>query len=155
MRVLLDTTYLLPAIGISVKGVLANAAEQLITRGNEMFISEITLFELSAKGARYVMDGALAPERVTRGINAISYEESLTKLPCYETLTLRTAMRMREVLGDFIDCLILSSAANNCEVLVTEDDDIHALMSDNRLDDMMAALGSTCKIMRLVEVLRN
>ena len=92
MRILLDTTYVLSAIGVAIKGVPRDAAEQFIARGDEIFISEISIFELAAKGARYVFEGSLPPERVTRGINAISYDDSITKLPSYETSTLRLAL---------------------------------------------------------------
>jgi predicted nucleic acid-binding protein len=155
LRILLDTTYVLSAIGVAVKGVPSNAAEQLIARGDETFISEISLFELSAKGARYVFEGSLPPERVTRGINAISYDDSITKLSSYETSTLRLALKLRAMLGDFIDCLILASAANHCEILITEDDDIHRLKREKAFEELMTAAGSTCKIMRVAEVLRS
>jgi len=114
LRLLLDTTYMLPAIGVSVKGVPRDAVERLIEQGDEILFSDISLFELSAKGARYILDGVLSPDRVTRGISAISHDDSVTKLPSYETSILRLAFALRKVLGDFIDCLILSSAANHC-----------------------------------------
>ncbi len=155
MRILLDTTYLLSAIGVSVKGVPRDAAERFIARGDEIFTSEISIFELSAKGARYVSEGSLPPERVVRGVNAISYDDSITKLRSYETTTLRLALKLREMLADFVDCLILSSAANHCEILVTEDDDMHRLKRKKEFEELMIAAGSTCKIMRLAETLHG
>lgn len=155
MRILLDTTYLLSAIGVAVKGVPSNAIERLIARGDELFISEISLFELSAKGARYVLEGSLPTERVTRGIDAISYDDSVTKLGSYETSTLRLALRLRPMLGDFIDCLILASAASHCEMLITEDDDMHHLKKEKAFEELMIASRSTCRIMRLAELLHS
>jgi predicted nucleic acid-binding protein len=155
LRILLDTTYVLPVIGVSVKGVPKDAVERLAARGDEIFISEITLFELSAKGARYVFEELLPPERVTRGINAISYDDSITKLRTYETSTLRLALKLRAMLGDFIDCLILASAAIHCEMLITEDDDIHRLKREKAFEELMMATGSTCKITRVGELLRS
>jgi predicted nucleic acid-binding protein len=155
VRILLDTTYVLSAIGVSVKGVPRDAVEQLIARGDEIFISEISLFELSAKGARYVFEGSLPPERVTRGINAISYDDSITKLRIYETSTLHLALKLRAMLGDFIDCLIVASAADHCEILVTEDDEIHRLKREKGFEELMIAAGSRCKVVRLAEVLHS
>jgi predicted nucleic acid-binding protein len=155
LRAFLDTTYLLPAIGVSVKGVPGNAVDRLMARSDEILISEMSLFELAAKGARYVLDGELPPERVTRGISAIAHDASITAIPGYDTPTLRLAFGLRRLLGDFIDCLILSSAANNGEVLVTEDEEIHRLKSESRFGELMAAVGSTCKIKRMEEVLRD
>jgi predicted nucleic acid-binding protein len=155
LRILLDTTYLLPAIGVSVRGIPSDVPELLIARGNELAISQITLFELSAKGARYVAEGTLSVDRVTRGIDAISYDDSVMKLNSYETSTLRVALKLRESLGDFIDCLILSSAAIHSEILLTEDDDIHRLKKEKRFGELMTAASSRFKIMRISELLHR
>ena len=153
MRTLLDTTYLLPAIGVSVKGMPNDAIEKFIARGDEILVSEITLFELSAKGARYVLDGALPPERVAKGIVAIASDDSVRKLPIHESQTLRLAFRFRELLSDFIDCLVLAGAALECDLLVTEDDEINGLLRREDFQGIMATAGSTCKIKRLAEAL--
>ena len=55
MKLLLDTTYLLPAIGISVKDLNEKAVLNLADKGHELLISEVSLFELSAKGAKYCL----------------------------------------------------------------------------------------------------
>jgi len=57
LKLLLDTTYLLPAIGISVKNLPKNASLTLLQGGHLISISQITLFELAAKGAKYVAIG--------------------------------------------------------------------------------------------------
>jgi predicted nucleic acid-binding protein len=146
---------MLPVIGVSVKGVPMDAVERLTARGDEIFISEITLFELSAKGARYVFEEVIPPERVTRGINAISYDDSITKLPTYETSILRLALKLRAMLSDFIDCLILASAVIQCKMLITEDDDIHRLKREKAFEELMLVMGSTCRITRVGELLRS
>jgi len=40
---------------------------------------------------------------------------------------LTTAFKLRKVLDDFIKCIILSSAINNADVLITEDEQIHEI----------------------------
>ena len=42
----------LPAIGISVKSLAGNAVIKLISEGQRILISEVTIFELSAKGRK-------------------------------------------------------------------------------------------------------
>ena len=42
MRLLLDTTYFLPAIGISVRNLPKEAVVNLIRKGHEVMVSEIT-----------------------------------------------------------------------------------------------------------------
>jgi hypothetical protein len=56
---LLDTTYLVPAIGISVKGLPKDALISLIRKGHQISISGISIFELSAKGAKHISLGKL------------------------------------------------------------------------------------------------
>ncbi|MBO3768874.1 MAG: hypothetical protein QXS51_06285 [Thermoproteota archaeon] len=72
MKILLDTTYLLPAIGIYFKEFPNDTLIRLRHRENQLFISEISIFELSAKGAKYVSAGKLSVERVVRGNKSYS-----------------------------------------------------------------------------------
>ena len=153
MKALLDTTYLLPAIGVSIKGVPVDVLGRLIARGDEILVGDVNLFELAAKGARYVFEGELSPERVTKGINAIVHDESITRCSSYDTPTLHLAIGLRHLLGDFIGCLVLSSAATRAEVLLTEDDEIHKLEERSEFRELMAAAGSTWRIKRAAEVL--
>ena len=59
MKLLLDTTYLLPAIGISIKELPKDAPIKLIQKGNRISICDISIFELSAKGAKHISAGTL------------------------------------------------------------------------------------------------
>jgi len=56
LKLLLDTTYLLPAIGILVKELPENAVIKLLEKGHEIYINEVTIFELAAKGAKHVIN---------------------------------------------------------------------------------------------------
>ena len=127
MRLLLDTTYLLPAIGVSIKELSNDVLIKLMQKGNRIFICDISIFELSAKGAKHVSAGALPAERVTRGIRAIVYNEAIETIQMYDSALLLTAFKLRSMLNDFIDCLILSAAINRCDILLTEDTDIQEL----------------------------
>ena len=127
MKLLLDTTYLLPAIGVSIKGIPEDMAIQLIERGHQITISDITIFELSAKGAKYVSFGTLTAERVSRGVRAIVYDDKIERISLHDTSVLLTAFKLRRTLSNFIDCLILSSALNRTDALISEDKDVHEL----------------------------
>lgn len=52
MRVLLDTTYLLPTVGVAIKEISKDTVIKLLSKNYELSISEITFFELSAKAAK-------------------------------------------------------------------------------------------------------
>ncbi len=153
MKVLLDTTYLLPAVGISVKNLPEDAPLRLMQKGCQISISEISLFELSAKGAKYVASGLLLAERVAKGIRAVTYDENVTTITPYETKILLTAFDLRGLLSDFIDCLIVSSALHECDALVTEDGDIHVLSKEKDFARVVRDLKPEFSIQRMADAL--
>ena len=148
MKILLDTTYLLPAIGISIKELHKDIPIRLIREGNQISICDISVFELSAKGAKHVSAGKLPPERVTRGIRAIVYNEQIEMIPTYESQLLLTAFKLRKMLNDFIDCLILSAAINHCDILLTEDKDIQNLKNNKEFNELLTTKNPKFKIQK-------
>jgi len=149
LRLLLDTTYLLPAIGISVKGFPNDAPIKLIGKGHRIAISNISIFELAAQGAKYITARTLPAERVARGVRAIVYDGTIETIPMHESTILLTAFNLRSILGDFIDCLILSSAVNRCDALITEDNEIQNLERNKEFNDILAAINPRFKIQAL------
>ena len=116
-------------------------------------MSQITIFELSAKGAKYIKDGQLSSERVTRGISAIIYNDDIETIPMHDTTILQTAFKLRNILNDFIDCLILSTALNNSEAIITEDNEIQSLKKNSDFHNLVAALNPGFKILKLTEII--
>ena len=152
MRLLLDTTYLLPAIGISIRGLSKDAPVNLIKKGHQISISDISIFELSAKGAKHIIAGTLPAERVTRGIRAIVHDETIETVPVHESTILHTAFDLRSLLTDFIDCLILSTAVNQCDALITEDSDIQNLKKNKEFTELLRPINPRFKIQTLTEI---
>ena len=153
MKLLLDTTYFLPTIGIKVKNVPKRTLSELLKRNYDIYVSEISVFEISAKGAKYVAEGKISPERVLKGIRAILYEDRVVKVPIYESKGLLTSFKLRKILPDFIDCIILSSAIVNCDVLITEDEDIHRLKQNKGFSEFLKVIKPDFKILRAAEIL--
>ena len=153
MKLLLDTTYFLPAIGISVEGISEDAIIKLIKMGHQIFLNTITIFELAAKGAKYIVSGDIKSDRVIRGIRSIVYDEKIEKIPLYDTSILLTSFKLRKILEDFIDCLILSSAINKCDILVTEDKDIKCLEEKEEYQKIIKTINPKFKIQTLNEIL--
>jgi predicted nucleic acid-binding protein len=152
LKLLLDSAYLLPALGISVKEVSKDALIRLMQKGYQIFVSEISVFELSAKGAKYVTSGAISAERVARGIRAIVYSETITMIPICEDAVPYAAFKLRALLNDFIDCLILSTAMNHCDTLVTEDEDIQNLKRSKEFSELAAKINPRFQIQTLKEI---
>jgi len=153
LRLLLDTTYLLPAIGVSIKDLSQDAPIELIREGHRISISDITIFELSAKGAKHITLGTLTAERVSRGIRAIVYDDRIERIPIHDSSVLLTAFKLRRMLNDFIDCLILSSAINRNDILVTEDGDIHDIREKREFQELLHMINPQFKIQTLKEML--
>jgi len=153
LRLLLDTTYLLPAIGVSVKGLPEDAMLKLIGKGHNISINDVTIFELSAKGGKYITTGALTAERVSRGIRSIVHDDRIARVPMHDSSVLLTAFKLRGTLSDFIDCLIVSSAINRNEVLVTEDEHIQNLKKRRDFQELLKTTNPEFKIQTLTDTL--
>ena len=153
MKLLLDTTYFLPAIGVSIKELSKDAPIKLLAKGHHISVSHITLFELSAKGAKYVNNGMLLPESVAEGIRAIVHDDEIETIPIHDSKLLLTSFNLKNALTDFIDCLIVSSAINYCDAIITEDNDIQNLTKNRKLGDFMAAANPNFKIQMLSDIL--
>ena len=149
----MDTTYLLPAIGVSIKGLPKDALVKLMQKGHQISISNISVFELSAKGAKHVATGTLSAERVTRGIRAIVYDERMTVVPMHDSSILLTAFKLRRMLSDFVDCLILSSAINQNDAIVTEDKDIQNLKRQAEFKGLLVMMNPKFKVQTLTDTL--
>lgn len=153
MRLLMDTTYLLPAIGVSIKGLPEDAPIKLIRSGHQISMSDITIFELSAKGAKHITLGALTAERVSRGIRALVHDDRIERIPIHDSSVLLAAFKLRRMLSDFIDCLILSSAINRSDILVTEDGDIHDIREKREFKELLQTINPQFKIQTVKDVL--
>ncbi len=151
MKVLLDTIYLLPTVGISIKELSKDALVKLSTHGHEIAISQLSMFELSAKGAKFVVNNELLPERIALGIRALLYDDIIEKIPTYSSNVILTAFALRSLMVDFIDCLILSTALNYCDALITEDHEILNLKK-NKFLDLSSMTNPNFKIQTLAQI---
>ena len=152
MRVLLDTTYFLPSIGVSLSQVPWDVVFRV--RGeNEVFVSELTLFELSAKGAKYVNAGLIQTVNVVQGVNAILMDEKLTKVPFTTPQIMETAIRLRKLVKDYLDCALLASAAQRCDLFLTEDAELQR--RGTKLDEALGEINADFAIRNWAAVKRS
>jgi PIN domain nuclease of toxin-antitoxin system len=154
LKTLLDTTYLLPFVGISIKNEQTDILFKLAAKDHEISVSEITIFELAAKAAKYTVKGEILPERVTRGIRALLYDNTVEKIPIYFTETLSAAFTLKGLMVDFIDCLILSTALNHCDVLMTEDQVILGLKKNEKYLELQSSINPKFKLQTSSDILK-
>jgi len=57
------------------------------------------------------------------------------------------------MLSDFIDCLILSSAINNCDAIITEDNDIQNIKENKNLQEIITTKNPKFQVLKLTEIL--
>ena len=102
MKALLDTTYLLPAIGVAVSGVARDAVLRVREAGHRTVASAVSVLEVAAKGGKLVAERRLDRRRLVRGLRAIAAD-------------------LRSLHPDFLDCVLLATAAAESDVFLTED----------------------------------
>lgn len=155
MKLLVDTTYVLPAIGVAVKEVSERALLELGAKGHSISICTISLFELAAKGGKYIAERKLKAERVLRGLKAIASDETVAKVPYEGPHVLSLAFELRSGIADFIDCLILSAAVLSSDALVTEDQELRGDAGQGRVREIILAHKGEFKILSLKELLER
>ena len=93
----------------------AVARKKTDLRLEDISLSLISLFELQAKGAKLQV-----PAKST--IRAIDAMVSAFRIvPFYEAPVIEAAQRLRKVVSDYVDCIILATAIASEEDVVTED----------------------------------
>jgi len=103
--------------------------------------------------SKHITAGKLSSERVARGIRAIVYDGMITMIPFHESALLLTAFKLRILLSDFIDCLILASAINHCDALITEDTDIRNLKKDEEFNALCTRTNPRFTVQKLTETI--
>ncbi|MFX0095364.1 MAG: PIN domain-containing protein [Candidatus Hodarchaeota archaeon] len=127
MKVFLDSSFFFPFIGVEVKNYPTKAILDLIKLESiEIYRSELVIFELSAKGTKYVKQGALSIEDVINGINSIYYSLQVEVIPIHYSEIQSLAAELRHSHSDFIDCLTLASAVHHSDLFLTFDLELHS-----------------------------
>jgi len=121
LRALLDTTYLFPLIGVEVKGVSRDVLTFLKKQGHTPVVSEISVFELLAKGSKFVAKGVIPRERVSLAIQSLYKDESIVRVSLENADVVRYTIELRRYHSDTVDCLITASALAVADILLTED----------------------------------
>lgn len=120
-RILIDTTYLLPTMSFSVKGIPDDIILRLIGHNYLIIISSISLFEMIAVGSKYVYKGKLSKADIMNGIATIKYSPDLTIVDYTDEKVMQKAIELNRFLPDFIDCIIVATAQIYSDILLTED----------------------------------
>jgi predicted nucleic acid-binding protein len=135
LRILVDTTYFLPTISVTIKDLPNDLLRTLLQNEDyQLFYCEITLFELAAKGAKLILsEDSLTVEDITKGIDSIRWDKRLSNLPWYSyPLIMELATEIRKFHLDFIDCLILATAVCYTDVFAIFDETLFEKVCKNK-----------------------
>ncbi len=124
LKILLDSTYLLPFIGIDV-GIPDDELDSLLTSENQIYVNEISLFEILGKGLREVIKNKLLYSRLQVGLASLKEDDR------FSFFTIKKSLIYSDLIGRIYsaglhnvpDCIILCSAIQ-FDLLLTEAEDI-------------------------------
>ncbi len=133
MKVVVDTTYLLPLLGIVQERVPPDLIVALREKGHEVFLNEISIFEAMAIAAKRCSASGMGEDDVLTGVSVVAAEDNLVKVAISEPEVCLRALLARRRMRDFVDCLILGTGAWVGDLLVTEDEDIQTFPVEHLL----------------------
>ena len=123
----------------------------LQTEGHSISICSITIFELAAKGAKFVSSGKIEEARVRRGLAAILGDANILQVDFRHEEILTRATALRANLNDFVDCLILAAGAGTCDALISEDEELQEIVSRNEVRVKLRPINPAFKVSKAKE----
>jgi PIN domain nuclease of toxin-antitoxin system len=124
MKILIDTSYFLPLIKIGIENIPQTILINLLAKTSyECFYSNLTLFELTAKGLKFSSQkNTITPQDIRIGVDAIQNDLRLVEKSFIDNpLIIELASQLKAIHKDTIDCLIFATAICTCDCIVTMD----------------------------------
>lgn len=127
-NILVDSTFLLPLVGVKVVGLPENPIEIVISLGFDVKINEISLFEAIGKAIREAErthNKETIMKRIEIGVKSLLLDTTIEKFPVCEVETINTAIKLHESgLDDLPNCFIAATATHYTGLLLTESEDV-------------------------------
>ncbi|MHA1984539.1 MAG: PIN domain-containing protein [Candidatus Hodarchaeales archaeon] len=124
-RFFLDSSFFFPFIKVGIEKCNQEDLLRFFSREDiRLLRSEITLFELSAKGSKLVNEGKIEITDFINGINTVNFMSKVVMVPIFYSEILSLATKFRKNHPDFIDCVILASAVYYSDIFVTLDESL-------------------------------
>ena len=124
MKILIDTSYFLPFIKIAIENFSPDLMITLLSdSSHKYYYSELSIFELTAKGLKFSSQGEkITPRDIQIGIDAIENDTRLTKVSYVNNpFIIELSSHLETIHNDTIDCLILATAICTSECIITMD----------------------------------
>jgi predicted nucleic acid-binding protein len=127
VNILVDSTFLLPLVGVKVVGLPENPIETMISLGFNIKINEISLFEAIGKAVREAErthNKETIMKRIEIGVKSLLLDATIERFPVCEVETINTAIKLYENLDDLPNCFIAATATHHTGLLLTESEDV-------------------------------
>ena len=134
MKIFIDTSYFLPLIKIEVEKIPQDLLINLLSEAShEYFYSDLSIFEISAKGLKFSSQTEeITPQDIRIGIDTLQNDPRLTVVSYINNpLIIELASLLRGIHKDAIDCLIFATAICTCECINTMDISFFEKINDN------------------------
>jgi len=114
---IIDTTYLLPLARIRIDNDLLKAIAdgRVGLKFEDIVINSISIFELQAKAAKLGVPSAFVVEAVRVILKAFKIEEF------HRPEIIKVADELKDLISDYIDCIVAATAISSKDSLLTED----------------------------------
>jgi PIN domain nuclease of toxin-antitoxin system len=137
MKVLCDTSYLLPLIKLSIEELPDDLLWELLKESkHEYFYSELSIFEITAKGFKFILkETNITLQDIISGLDALKNNSQLKTLSWSDNpLIIELASKFKAFHKDTIDCIVFSTAICTCDCIITMDHTFYDIISkDNKL----------------------
>jgi PIN domain nuclease of toxin-antitoxin system len=135
MKLLLDSSYLLPLLHVNIEGISNKFLLDLSHRLDlELYYSSISEFELISKGMKIILsENTITISDIQRGIDLLQSNEKLISLPCTEhPLLLELSLDLRKIHNDTIDCIVFATAICYTECIASYDESFYNKIINNK-----------------------
>ncbi len=134
MKIFIDTSYFLPLIKIEIENIPQDLLLNLLSEtSHEYFYSNLSIFEITAKGLRFSSQSeGITPQDIRIGIDTLQNDTRLSLVSYVDNpLIIELASLLRSIHNDTIDCLIFATAICTCECIITMDVSFFEKINDN------------------------
>jgi hypothetical protein len=127
LNLLLDSTYLFPAIGVEITEGWTNKDLQnlIMSEDYELYYCDLSLFEIYTKCMKLILQDKLniSVESLQNGIQGILNSTKLNRLNWWEHIyESDIVLKLKEIHNDSIDCMIFYVSMVNSDMFATFDD---------------------------------
>lgn len=143
MKLLLDSTYLIPAFNVDIaEGWSKKDLKNLIqSESYELHYCDLSLFEIYTKCMKLLIQNQLNVkiEEIQKGLQSIINSSKLVRINWWEhAFESDILLLLKKIHNDSIDCMLLYLAIVNCDMFATFDDTlIKKVKKDETLKDFI------------------